>query len=349
MEFKDYYKILGVSPKATKEEIRKAFRKLARAWHPDVAKDKANADRRFKEINEAHEVLSDPQKRARYDQLGSAWNQPGGIPGGMRTGGFRRASTAAAGPGESGTGGLEDLFRQFGGRRRKVSFEGTGFSDFFESFFGGHGGSGNGGFGGSPFAESAGSGFGAEPPETPNGRDIEGDLMVTLNEVAQGAVREIRLRREGQTTAETIKVRVPAGVREGQRLRLTGKGAPAPVAGGQPGNLYLRVHLAPHPQLTPEGDDVLGEVEVEPWEAVLGSRKTVQTLEGEVHLRVAPGTQSGTLLRLRGRGLPGKDGSRGDLLMKVKVRIPQKLSPAEQAAWEHLASEIAGTGGQPVH
>src|SRR5206468_12831366 len=199
VQFRDYYETLGVSKTATEDEIRSAFRKLARKYHPDVAKDKKEAEEKFKQINEAYEVLSDPEKRSKYDQLGANWNQPGGFqpppdwgrqqPGG---GGFYR-------PG-GGDGGVE------------FEFGGTGFSDFFEAFFGG--GRGRSAFGG----------FGQPQSEAERGSDVEADIMVPLEEALNGATRTVSLRRSGAKKLETYQVKIPRGVREGQRIRLAGQG-----------------------------------------------------------------------------------------------------------------------------
>jgi len=315
--------LLGVSKNATKDEIRKAFRKLARQYHPDVAKDKATADQKFKDINEAYEVLSDPQKRSKYDQLGSAWNQPGagmGSSGGPRV--YRRS-------GGGGMGGLEDLFRQFGGGRRGAHFEGTGFSDFFESFFGGGGGGS---------MEDIFGGRAQQPQASQRGQDIQGDLLVTLEEVLRGAVREIRLKKENSGQGESLKVWIPAGVREGQRLRIPGKGAPSPT-GGEPGNVYLRVRYARHPHFRAENSDLKADLPLAPWEATLGTKVTVPTLEGPTVMRIQPGTQNGTHMRLRGKGLPKGDKERGDLYFTVEIRVPENLGEKEKKAWEKLARE----------
>lgn len=298
MEYKDYYAVLGVSKTATPEEIRSAFRKKAREHHPDVAKDKAKGAEMFKEVNEAYEVLSDPAKRAKYDQMGA--EGPGG--GFAWAGGVPRG---AAGP---------DM--------EEVHFGGTGFSDFFESMFGGMGGvEGMRGMGGRRMAR--------------RGADVEGDLLVTLEEALQGSNREVTLQRGGGKV-ETYRVRVPAGVREGQRIRLAGRGE-AGAMGGEAGDLYLRVRLARHPDLRVEGSDLVTDVEVAPWEAVLGASVPVGTLEGEVSLKIPPGSGAGKKLRLRGQGLPREDGVRGDLYVVLQVQVPEQVDAAEKKLWEGMA------------
>jgi curved DNA-binding protein len=298
MDYKDYYTVLGVAKTATSEEIRTAFRKKAREHHPDVAKDKVKGAEKFKEVNEAYEVLSDPAKRAKYDQMGQ--EVPGG--GFAWAGGMPRGE---AGP------GMEE-----------VHFGGTGFSDFFESMFGGVGGvEGMRSTGGRRMAR--------------RGSDVEGDLMVTLEEVLHGSSREVTLQR-GEGKLETYRVKVPAGVREGQRIRLAGRGE-AGARGGEAGDLYLRVRLARHPDLRVEGADLMTEVEVAPWEMVLGGTVPVRGLEGTGMVKVPAGAVAGQKLRLRGQGLPREDGGRGDLYAILQVGVPTEVEGEEKKLWEELA------------
>src|SRR5881398_3721744 len=305
VQFRDYYETLGVSKTASEDEIRSAFRKLARKHHPDVAKDKKTAEEKFKQINEAYEVLSDPEKRRKYDQLGENWNQPGGFQpppqwGGGQPGGFRWGS------GENG--GVE------------FEFGGTGFSDFFEAFFGG--GRGRSAFGG----------FGGHAATAEKGADVEADIMVTLEEALHGSTRTVSLRRAGSNKVENYQVKIPRGVREGQRIRLAGQGE-AGTRGGKSGDLFLRVRLARHPDFTVEGSDLIHEVKVAPWQAVLGTELKVPTLEGNVRLKIPPGTQGGQRFRLREQGLPGISGKRGDLYVVVQMNVPKKLTERERAIW----------------
>ena len=309
VQFRDYYETLGVSKTASEDEIKSAFRKLARKYHPDVAKDKKEAEEKFKQINEAYEVLSDPEKRRKYDQLGENWNQPGGFQpppqwGGGQPGGFRWGS------GENG--GVE------------FEFGGTGFSDFFEAFFGG--GRGRSAFGG----------FGQRGTMAERGNDVEADIMVTLEEALHGSTRQVSLRRAGSKKTETYQVRIPRGVREGQRIRLAGQGE-AGEGGGKSGDLFLRVRLARHPDFSVEGNDLVHEVKIAPWQTVLGDQIIVPTLEGNARLKLPPGTQGGQRFRLRGRGLPGVSGQRGDLYVIVQISVPKKLSEREREIWEQLA------------
>jgi len=319
VDFKDYYTTLGVSRDATPDEIKKAFRKLARIHHPDVAKDKAASEIKFKEINEANEVLSDPEKRRKYDQLGANWQAyegmgappPGGQPSGAR--GFRRPQRA------TGADGQEYEFH-FGGT--------TGFSDFFEQYFGTRHGGG--------FSEQHDPG-GAQP-----GADTEADLMVSLEEALQGGERMIRLERmdpaTGQTSSSTIKLKIPVGVRDGQRLRAAGHGSLG-IGGAAAGDLYLRVCLATHPDYTVQGDDLHYELSLAPWEAMLGTSVAVPLPGGrQIKLKVPPASSTGRQLRLRGLGLPKRDGAKGDLYAIITIVLPPVPTDEERALWEKLAA-----------
>ncbi len=318
VQFRDYYETLGVPKTAAEDEIRSAFRKLARKHHPDVAKDKKAAEEKFKEINEAYEVLSDAEKRKKYDQLGAGWNQPGGFqpPPGWE----------AQQPGRG--------FHQWqwgGGENGGVEFEfgGTGFSDFFEAFFGG--GRGRSAFGG----------FGGRQATAERGADVEADIMVTLEEALHGSTRTVSLRRAGSNKVENYQVKIPRGVHEGQRIRLAGQGE-AGVRGGKSGDLFLRVRLAKHPDFSVEGSDLVHEVKIEPWRAVLGSELLVPTLEGNVRLKIPPGTQGGQRFRLRERGLPSTSGTRGNLYVDVQINVPKKLTDREREIWGELAKLHGG-------
>ncbi|MGI9115839.1 MAG: DnaJ C-terminal domain-containing protein [Chthoniobacterales bacterium] len=311
VQFRDYYETLGVSKTASEDEIRTAFRKLARKYHPDVAKDKKTAEEKFKQINEAYEVLSDPEKRRKYDELGANWNQPGG--------GFQPPPHWGGG-GHPGGG-----FQWSGSDNGGVEFEfgGTGFSDFFEQFFGG--GRGRSAFGG------FGQGTAAE-----RGSDVEADIMVTLEEALKGSTRTVSLRRAGSKKTETYQVKIPRGVREGQRIRLAGQGE-AGERGGKSGDLFLRVRLERNPDFSVEGSDLVHEVKIAPWQAVLGDTLVVPTLEGNARLKLPPGTQGGQRFRLRERGLPGVSGQRGDLYVVAQIQLPKKLTERERELWQQLA------------
>ncbi|MBL9138724.1 MAG: J domain-containing protein [Verrucomicrobiales bacterium] len=314
LEFKDYYAILGVSRRATDDEIKKAFRRLAREYHPDVAKDKKAAEEKFKEINEAYEVLGNPENRRKYDEVGRDWRSGSEFrpPPGWKSARQRRQP-----PGQA----TEPEF-QFGG---------TGFSDFFEALFGGR----SGAFRGFSFGEQADSAGGGR------GSDVESDILVALDEVIHGSVRTITRQtvdsRDGRVDRRSFQVRIPPGVREGQLIRVAGKGEDR--QGGDSGDLYLRVRLEKHPDFRVQDDDLWMDLVLAPWEAVLGATITVRTLEGDVSLRVPPGTRGGRQLRVRGRGLPTPGGGRGDLYVVVTVDVPAEVSAEERLLWEELAAK----------
>ncbi len=321
VEFKDYYQVLGVSPKATDEEIKKAFRTLARKYHPDVAKDKKTAEERFKAVNEAHEVLSDPESRRKYDLLGANW----------KTGAESRPPPGWAG-GRSTARGPGDGAYEF-------QFEGTGFSDFFEQFFGARARRSRGA---SPF-DQPGTAEGADEPEAAyRGRDIQGDILITLAEALRGAMRSISVRRTdartGREETETYTVRIPAGVLAGQSIRVPGKGGDG-LGGGSAGDIYLRVRYAQHPDWEARGVDLVGHLELAPWEAVLGTTVPVRTLEGTVSVKVPAGTQQGHQLRVRGKGLPAGANKRGDLYLGVSIQVPPHVGKDEERLWRQLATE----------
>ncbi len=310
MEFRDYYKTLGVAKTATADEIKKAFRKLARQHHPDLAKDKKTAEEKFKEINEAYEVLGDAEKRKKYDELGPGWQQQG-------AGGFRPPpgwQQGGGGFGGMGGGGFEEDF-QFGG---------TGFSDFFEAFFGR---SARGGRRGSAFR-------GEDMPL--RGQDAEADIMVTLEEALHGSTRQVSFTRGRSGKVETYTIKIPKGVREGQRIRLAGIGGEG-QGGGEAGDLYLRVRFERHPEFTVEGADVIHEIELPVTQAVLGCEVTIPTLDGRAKLKVPQGTQNGRKFRLPGKGMPQRGGTRGDFYAVIDVQLPTSLTPAQRAAWEAVA------------
>jgi curved DNA-binding protein len=322
MEFHDYYKTLGVERAATADQIKTAYRRLARKFHPDVSKE-PNAEERFKEVQEAYEVLRDPEKRAAYDQLGSQWKsgeqfrpppdwgsdfefagRPGGAGAGARR---RRAGPAAAAGAEDGAQGQED------------------FSDFFSSLFGG----------GSPFA-----GAGARA----GGRDLHARIDITLEEAYSGTTRTLELKRpeikpDGtvELRSHTVRVAIPAGVTEGQLIRLAGQGHPA-SGGGSAGDLYLEAHILPNQLFALDNRDVTLTFAVAPWEAALGATVTVPTLGGQVEMHIPPGAQSGQKLRLRGRGLPGQPP--GDQYVQLKVILPPANSPQAKALYEEMRTKL---------
>ncbi len=310
VDFKDYYKVLGVDKKASSAEIKKAFRKLARKHHPDVAQDKTKANSLFSELNEANEVLSDPDKRRRYDELGANWNNPE-RQGPQQEGGF------AGNPGDS----------------TSFHYDGTGFSDFFEQFLGSRGRAA-GGF--SHFNRAGQQGMGGANAAQ-RGQDIESEILVTLSEALHGSTRKLRLQRHEQQSEQTLQVKIPPGVREGQLIRLSGKGQEG-IGGGGSGDLYLRVVLAKHPDFRVRGADLHFDLQLSPWEAVLGTTVHLATLDKAVSLKIPPGTMAERQFRLRGKGLPSGAGTRGDLFATVSIHVPTQLSPEEKALWESLAS-----------
>lgn len=317
VQFKDYYESLGVPRSASEAEIKKAFRKLAREFHPDVAKDKKRAEEKFKEINEAYEVLSDPAKRKKYDELGANW---------------KAGAEFRPPPGWESAGRRGFRGRAPGGEDFEFNFGGAGFSDFFEQLFGQRARGGGGNFRTRPEFEEEGF---AE-----RGRDVEGEILVTLPEVARGSVRAVTLTSEsgGRTKTQTYKVKIPAGVSEGQRLRVAGRGE-AGVGGGEAGDLFLRVRFARHPEFEVDGHNLIHEAELAPWEAVLGTNLSVPTLDGRVNIKIPPGTQNGQKLRVRGRGLPQRGGDSGDLFVVARVEVPERVTDAERTLWEQLARE----------
>lgn len=289
--FKDYYEVLGVPRDASSDDIRRAYRKLARQYHPDINHE-GDAEERFKQVGEAYEVLSDPEKRELYDRLGEQ----------------RRA-----GAGAPDMADFEDLFGRAGfGPDARVEFGEGGLSDLFERLFGDGAGVADGG----PL----------------RGRDHEAVLELSLEEALAGGRRRLTLDGEG-----SFEVEIPAEVREGQRIRIAGKGAVG-RGGGPAGDLYLLVRLKPHRRFRREGDDLQVDLRVTPWEAALGATVPVRTLSGTAQVRVPAGSSSGRRLRLRGRGLPTRDGGRGNLYATLQVAIPKELSDEERELFEKLAS-----------
>jgi curved DNA-binding protein len=324
VKYQDYYETLGVQRDVSQEAIRAAYRKLARKYHPDVNKT-AEAEERFKRVGEAYEVLSDPDKRKRYDALGADWKagQEFTPPPGWEQyfGGSARRQTG-------GNGGFRfDVFGDFG----ESPF--GGFSDFFETLFGGAG------FG----TRGAGRRRSRREPEFAEGGglDQEAEITISLEEAYRGCTKTLTL--ESVSPAEgsrresrTLELRIPPGTNDGQKLRLRGQGA---RYGGSAsaGDLYLRVNIAPHPLFRLQEADLEIEAPVTPWEAALGARIEVPLLEGKASLRLQPGTQSGQRLRLRGKGYPRRGGGQGDLYVRVRIEVPKDLSARERELFEALA------------
>ena len=299
MEYKDYYKSLGVAKGATAKEIKAAYRKLARKHHPDMNQGNAKAEARFKEIGEAYEVLSDKEKRPRYDELGADWDS------------VRRS---APGPGGRPGGGVRVDFGDIAGGPS------ANFSEFFRTFFSG---GGLAGFEGAPAADP----FGAAPRPEP-------EVVLTLEEVLKGATRTVEV--QGPGGKRRVEVRIPAGVREGSRVRIPAEAGPGPARGR--GDYYLRVRLAPHESLERRGEDLQATVRVPLTTAVLGGEAEVPTLDGRIGIKIPPHTPSGQTFRLRGKGLPRIDGGvgRGDILVTLGVDLPKKLNARERELFEEL-------------
>lgn len=300
MEYKDYYKILGVGRNADQKEVRKAYRRLARQYHPDVNPGDRSAQERFKEINEAYEVLSDPEKRQKYDQLGSSWRQWQGVGGDPSGFDWARWFTGQPGRVHVQYGDPDEILGGLGG-----------FSDFFQAIFGGM-----------PHT----SWRTAPRP----GQDYEQEVEITLEEAFRGTTRIL------SNDGRRLEVKIPPGVGTGSRIRMAGEGGDG--YGAAKGDLYLRVKVAPHPRFRREGDDLYVEVPLDLYPAVLGGEVRVPTLKGDIVLKIPPETQSGKIFRLQEQGMPNlKDPQkRGDLYAKVKVRLPQKLTPRERELFEEL-------------
>jgi curved DNA-binding protein len=304
MEYKDYYKILGVDRGAEEKEIKKAYRKLARQHHPDVNPGDKAAEERFKDINEAYEVLSDPEKRRKYDQLGSSWQQwqrTGRDPGGFDwSQWFSGAQPGGVRVEYRDLGDLGDLFGS------------GGFSDFFQSIFGG---------------------MGAPRARPRRGQDYTQPVEITLEEAFQGATRMI------QKDGRRLEVKIPPGVRTGSKVRVAGEGSPG-IAGGTSGDLYLEVNVLPHSVFEREGDDLRCEVPVSLYTTVLGGEVKVPTPGGDVMLNIPPETQGGRTFRLRGKGMPNLRNPKkhGDLYARLRVQVPQKLNQREKELFRELAS-----------
>jgi curved DNA-binding protein len=333
MEFKDYYQTLGVGKTAAEKEIKQAYRKLARKFHPDVNPGDKSAEAKFKEINEAYEVLGDPDKRKKYDELGANWRMyeqahagGQGWPGGAGSpfgdmGGQGGAWTInMGGPGGYRTMTEEEMHDLFGDQ--------DPFSDFFKTFFGG----GAGGAG----RDTGRARTGSRAARSQKGRDIEHPVDLTLEEAFHGATRRISIKQGGH--ARSVDVRIPPGVKDGSRVRAAGEGETG-SNGGPSGDLYLRVQTRPHPVFERKGDDLHTTIAVPVTTAVLGGEAQVPTINGSVRLKIPETTQSGQVFRLKGHGMPvvGKPDTRGDLYATVDAQLPRSLSAEQRAAYEQLA------------
>jgi len=321
VKYQDYYETLDVPRTASKEQIQTAYRKLARKYHPDLNKGK-DAETKFKRINEAYEVLRDSEKRKRYDQLGTGWNSGDDFspPPGWDASKFGRRTQ------RSGSFGGFDIFDDIG----------SGFSDFFESIFGGTGGFAPGGFAG---RESRPRPAGDRQADTGH-LDHHAEVSLPLLDAYRGGKKTLSVQQSaGNGKAETtnIEITIPAGTHDGKKLRLRGQGIPGP--NGKKGDLYLTIRIAPDPLFRVNGADIETDTPVSPWEAVLGARVDVRLPDGRASISVPPGTQSGKKLRLKGRGLVGKNGNKGDLYATIRIVVPGTPTERERELFRALEQE----------
>jgi curved DNA-binding protein len=326
VEYKDYYKLLGVDKKASQEEISKAYKKLARKYHPDLNPNDAGAEKNFKNLNEANEVLKDPEKRKLYDSLGPNWKDGQNFQPPPGYGGARF---------------------NFGGAGGGQQFDAGAFSDFFETIFGGAGGPGGPG-GGARFRQSAGGAFGgfggggfSRGPS--RGSDAQASLELTLEEAYKGGSKSITLQEQGigpdgspRMSAKTLQVNIPAGVRDGSKIRLAGQGNSG-AGGGRAGDLYLKIKIQPHAIFKLEDGNVILDLSLSPWEAALGAKVRVPTLDGTIEMNVPAGIGSGKKLRIPGKGLGGAS-KRADQLIRIMIQVPAELTDEERELWEKLAA-----------
>jgi DnaJ-class molecular chaperone len=350
VKFHDYYQTLGVARTATADEIKKSYRKLARKYHPDVNPGDKAAEEKFKEVSEAYEVLSDPDKRKRYDQLGANWKEGADFTPPPNWAEWAAGARSGGRAGRRGNvhveyGDINDIFGGAGGA--------GGFSDFFETFFGGGRGPQRGGRSGA----QRGAGFAMR------GQDVESEMQIDLDEAHRGTTKTISMQAavpcptcngagevDGKpcptcrgagavVRPKTLDVTIPAGVRDGSIIRLAGQGEPG-IGGAAPGDLLLRLRLRPHSlfSVTPEGD-VQIDLPVAPWETALGARVNVPTLDGSVEMTIPPGSQGGQRLRLRGQGLNRRGGARGDEYVRLKIVTPPNPTAKEKELFEQLGAE----------
>ncbi len=338
MDYKDYYKLLGVAKNATQDDIKKAYRKLARQYHPDANPGNKQAEDKFKEIGEAYEVLKDPEKRSRYDQLGSNWKQ------------FSRAGGQPGWQGWPGGAQGQGYSYDFSGSDFGFQDLGSGFSDFFEMFFGRgsderystiFGGAGQrtaGGRQGAAGSQQQRRNFWRNSAPQ-KGQDYQYDLNITLREAYFGTQRAISLQKEGKL--RTVSVKVPKGIKDGGKIRVKGEGGTGP-RGAEAGDLYLAVHLIPHHFFTVKGDDLYCELPVTFMEAIFGAKIDVPTFTGTVSMKLPAHTQTGKTLRLKGRGMPKLRSSEpGDLYVKIKIIVPSELNDEQKKQLSDFAKSYS--------
>jgi curved DNA-binding protein len=329
MEYKDYYQIMGVDRGASQDEIKRAYRKLARKYHPDVSKE-ADAEKHFKEVGEAYEVLKDPEKRAAYDQLGANWkagqdfNAPPGWDAGFEFGG--------GGFTGRGTGGFDSQYFGFD------NTDSSAYSDFFEALFG-HG-----------FQQSGAADRGyRQPGFHTKGSDHHAKILIDLEDAMHGATRSINLRvpavdPSGHVTnrERVLKVNIPKGIKQGQHIRLSGQGNPG-TGQGKPGDLYLEIEFNPHSIYRVDGRDIYLDLPVAPWEAALGANVKVPTPGGVVDMKIRPGSANGSKMRLKGRGIPpaSSNNTAGDLYVILQIALPPANSESEKAVYEKMRESFS--------
>jgi curved DNA-binding protein len=316
MEYKDYYEILGVDKKSSKEEMSKAYKKLAKKYHPDLNPNDPKAEDKFKEVTEAYEVLKDEEKRKLYDSLGSNWQH---------------------GQNFQPPPGYENVHFEFRGDQGGAGFD---FSDFFENIFGG-------GFSrtGKGFQKSS-RGFQRDPFSqggfSRKGQDAEAALELSLEEAYRGGSKSITLQEQvvgpdGRLMVQhkTLSVNIPQGIKDGNKIRLSGQGSPG-MGSGQSGDLYLKVRILPHPVFKLDGNNIIYDLSLAPWEAALGTSVRVPTLDGEIEMTIPQGVSSGRKMRIRGKGM-GRGVTKGDQLVRIMIKLPDKSTAAEKELWEKLS------------
>lgn len=342
MPKKDYYKILGVDENASQDEIKRAFRKKARKYHPDVNPNESRSGERFKEINEAYRVLSDPKKKEMYDKFGvvegeqsqyQQWAEQGGGPGGRRVYQTPDGRTVYYSTGGGGGGGF-DFSDIFGGGKRSGGSSRGGFDffndlgDIFDVFNVG---------GGSTRSRSKGSPFGrSQQPRPREGEDLRYDMQIGFMDAYRGGKRKIQYRDPISAETKSLTVKIPAGIRDGQKLRLKGKGMPG-ERGGNPGDMYIAIHVGDHPTFEREGDDIKVKKEIPFTKAVLGGKVSVPGIERDLSVTIPPGTSDSTVLRLKNQGFPKMNSSeKGNLLVEINILVPKQISSKQKQLLEEL-------------